>query len=533
MVKGAYNVLIHTGGTFSMGYDERHALTPLYDVRLEILAMKILELRMPAEMERGFLDQLVASRELILEMKALGKEKQLKSKITAKLDDIAGQLSLVTGGDIDIVAVMQEYRIHSKIEQPYVIDSIDFDYGEHLAKLRTPVFAALEKGMTAIVILGSDTIEYVAPLLSKEAKQKGLLDNGTILFVTSMLSFADHPAHVARLLQAALEVSSNHIPGAYALSARDEAADCVHVHDVTHGFAKISTSIVNLFRSTEPVGIVSQSEGFQANPLRNITGEHNAIFMQGTRAPVAPPMVLKEDLMQAVHYLETSHDEHVLFDVDHWPEYHESDTRQLMALIRERKAAGRLTLFINPLVFDIESDRVSSRFNDSAWTDHKFMQAVRAAGGATASEITVNDAYGEMLLFVGEAAKGKKLNGMPTGDKTTLSTTPLLLHYVADHTMMTHALKRAGSFTSQIELYNIPGGVMPSSLVPILETLGHKGVKVLSGFEIDKKTYPTLDDYKLQTMNEKAVKRNKLNYAAARAFLTFAPKQAIRQITSH
>jgi hypothetical protein len=516
------NVLVHTGGTFSMGYDRSGALVPLYDMRHSLLAMKILDLEWDKNQQKVLLTQLVHTRELLLAIREGGRSSgALEEQLEDELDAIAAEIGIITGGEISLASITQEYGIHPQNRMPYNIDGIDFSIRQHYPLLKKEIFAILAEGHTPIITLGSDTAEFVGPLLANDLARHRQLDGHTVILVSSMISFQQDPAHGGRLLQAAMELATHKIPGAFALSARDQHAEKIDVHDLLDGFKKVSNQ-PDAFRSREPVGTLTREGGFARSnmgymPLsRQIPlSDHDGL------AYVAPPLLLGKTLLGAIHYLRALPNLHAVLEVTDRIAFEPEEQQHLLHLVRERVGRGIATILIDPLTYDKASGRMT--VDNDLWRESAFVKAFSRVGGIVRVGQQASETYLEAVLSLGavellEATDrlrraygiGLPEEIMPSDGPLNPQAQTLTLRYIPDPDMFIHALETADGFAEKIILEGMPGGVLPARHVKALEEV------VAHGHVLEFHDSASIAPEELP-----AGSKDRRLYAASKAFMDF------------
>lgn len=513
------NRLIHTGGTFSMGYNDAGALVPMYDSRHSLLAMKILDLAWDATQQQMLFHQLVETRDLLLKRKA----EKIDDALDDALESIAAQIGIITGGEVSLSSVMQEYRVHPSRHQPYMIDGIDFSLREHYPLLKKQVLACIDAGDTPIVTLGADTLHMVAPMLAKDLSRHGILQEHTVIFVASMVPFGEDPHHIGRLLQAAMELASHEMPGAFALCAMDRAADKVEVHDVLSGFTKISATVPHAFVSEQVIATLSREQGFV---LQHMAYQPSSCPLptsnQEALAYVAPPLRLSRTLHEALHYLALFPNIHVLIELTKEVEATAIDIARLRHMVSERACRGVATMVLNPLQYDA-TEGLTPCLPATEWHNAPWIKALVESGGALKTAMTLQEAYSNAVLGLGavEALEAKdrlrRAYGIVVGAASAAPPSweakpiqVLEIHYITDAEMMEHAMAAAEKIAHMVQIVDLPGGVMPSRHVKTLQDI------ILHGHDLCLPEAPMLHGI--------SVGKNKRLYAAAQAFTQFVDR---------
>ena len=191
---------------------------------------------------------------------------------------------------------------------PYVIDSIDFDKSVHYPQLRDTVVKSLEQGNTPVICGGTDTLIWYSTLLTMDLKRMGFLkpDSGEkVLFLSSMISL-EQPDHVQKILKAGKKLAGENISGGFALCAEDESADNFAVHDVLNQFDKVSSSIVNAFRSKVPIGYMLNGTFTKTSTyVPPPEPKPEEITKEPHYARIAPPLLYGSNSEMILRYMKT------------------------------------------------------------------------------------------------------------------------------------------------------------------------------------------------------------------------------------
>ncbi len=514
-----HNRLIHTGGTFSMGYDDAGALVPMYDSRHSLLAMKILDLAWDTTQQQMLFRQLVETRDLLLKHST----KETDEALEDALESIAAQIGIITGGEVSLASVMQEYRVHPSRHEPYMIDGIDFCLREHYPLLKKQVMACIDAGDIPVITLGADTLHMIAPMLAKDLARHNVLQKHTVIFVASMVAFGEDPHHIGRLLQAAMELATHEMPGAFALCATGRMADKIEVHDVLSGFTKISATVPHAFVSEQVIAVLSCEHGFvlqhmayQPRSCALPTSNHEAL------AYVAPPLRLSRTLHEALHYLALFPNIHVLIELTKEVEANAIDIARLKHMVSERACRGIATMVLNPLQYNA-TEGLTPCLPATEWHNAPWIQALLQSGGAVKTAMTLQEAYSNAVLGLGavESLEAKDRLRRAYGIVVGAATAPppsweakpiqmLEIHYIPDAEMMEHAMSAAENIAHVVQIVDLPGGVMPARHVQTLRDI------ILHGHDLCLPEAPMA--------NEISAGKNKRLYAAAHAFTQFVDR---------
>jgi hypothetical protein len=516
-----------------MGLNEQGCYMPMYDIRHHVLAMKIIDLGMPEKLQQTMLDRLVATHDIVLKIHLSDKKlPELEEELADLFDDVTANLSTITGQDIDLNTILEEYSIHWHCRQPYLIDSIDFSVEDHYLKLRQEVMGIMKEGHTPIVILGTDTLDFLAPLLSMELSGRGYLENNTIIFLASMIPFEEDPAHVAHLMQAAMEVQSHRLPGSFALSAKTQDAKNILVHDVLNQFMKVSMEQTDAFRSREVVGMVTEKEGFQLTDMSYGSKIHYLPKNdEGTLATVAPPMLIKQSLDTATAYLQMFNHEHVVFEMaNDTASFDKEESDRFFREINARAHRGLATIAVNPDLYCPQKKRMQSMVKQTVWSKTAFVKEMTRAGGVVRSKIKTTDAYIEAMLLMGaysmhtmeRLSKGYgvdvRLKYAPPEKINTPIKENFTIRYTPQDAAFNRLLKKSGAVAKKLTILGLPGGAVPIRHMQPLEALVESGEHIEFGQPLHHVNY--------NYVAKPSAPQAQNIYAAAQAFLKLVAEKS-------
>lgn len=512
--------LIVTGGTIFMGY-EGESLVPMYDVRYAALATKIIDSKIEESDKKRFLDQLVNSKDLIL------KHGVGSVQVYRFIKGIIAQLNTHTQEQNSLKTIVEGCGLSLDVEQPYTIDSINFSFDEHYAKLRDSIMEKLRKGESAIVIGGTDTLEFYAKAFAEDPTYQSFrLDNpqneNNVVFASSMLSYGDDPEHVAKILKSATIAAENIKPvGAFALSAKDKEVSAVTVHGLRQNFVKISSRLADAFRSPHPVGKIKDGRFIKSSTYRPKANSRAGSPM-GTNK-VAPPLIDGNRINVAKEYLEHFPNHAVIIEggLKHRSKNISSqeikERNELSNIIAAREKRGVLTYFVDDQKFDYKRNMFPIAMGFVKFISSPFV------GGKTETRLTTIGVYIKALF--GKDTKEssiREIEDKPTAQKVIVPGKSIGIRYVPDAKAFEEALSVVREMgVEKLYIRALPGESLPARHVEALEKLSESGVTIFTGFKYADRVYK-------ENGTEFTEGANEVHYAASKGVRSFVTSLGTR-----
>ena len=358
------------------------------------------------------------------------------------------------------------------IVKPYTIDSIDFDIHTHYPVLRDGVIAALTQNLTAVICGGTDTLSWYASLLAYDLKRRGFLQVGSgqkIIVLSAMRAFQDAPQLVRNILASGKMVAADErFEGAFALSAGSLTDTTLDIHDATNQLDKISAELLNAFRSHAPVAFVKHGE-IVWNKNYQSTAEVS-LPDATSYARIAPPLLRGHSLSAICSYLECVAVAKGYFDgamVECLPPVmNDAAIKQLCDALNPLQTFGVHITFCNPVRFSSEFSCMLPVMEESAW-ENITKKIAHAMDDTAVSFVTAlpKDAYIRMVL----ALPAKQQPTIPVAQPAKKKQKFLGIRYVPHQEAMNGFLPLVAAASENILFSSLPGGVMPSAILPVLE----------------------------------------------------------------
>lgn len=359
--------------------------------------------------------------------------------------------------------------------RPYVIDSIDFDIGEHYPKLFAAALAALEDGKTPVVCGGTDTLAWYSTLLTKDLQRHGKLQpdsNEKVIFLSSVKSFEDAPSLIEKILKAGELLSRQNLSGGFAVGAENKTGDRMVVHDVLKHFDKVSSSssFVNALRSDVPAGYIAGgsftlNEAYTPPPALPVASKCGL-------ARIAPPLLINHDSEMLLAYLKKIGQVKPPFDgvvveglPDKYPLLHSGDQHRLVETVKWLKGSGTRVVFCNPQRFNDETLSMQPVINAQNW-NHPITGLAKALADAGAEFRTglPKDMYLDMML----TTIPENHVSLPVPGNTIRNQKTLGIRYVPDIAAMNAGIDTLAPQIKNLVFSALPHNVMPDSMYPVL-----------------------------------------------------------------
>ncbi|MFO0389693.1 MAG: asparaginase domain-containing protein [Alphaproteobacteria bacterium] len=370
----------------------------------------------------------------------------------------------------DTVQVLAASLGYHDIVKPYTIDSIDFDICVHYPILRDGIIAALKNNLTPVICGGTDTLSWYSSLIAQDLLRRGYLRHGSgqkIIFLSAMRTLQDAPELVANILRAGLIVAADiRFEGGFALSAKSLTDTTLDIHDVTNQLDKISAELLNAFRSHAPVAYVKYGEilwnqNYQQPSIPVVRRENHY-------ARIAPSLLRGQNLQALLTYLECIRLNATSFDgalIESLPL--NLDSAALKAAITPLINAEKYITFCNPVRYSNELECMLPVTDETEW-NNKTHSLAKILDSRYVQFITdlPKDAYIRMMLDTPTNAQSA-----PAHDATYNGVRQKFMgiRYIPHHKIMTALLTDAAHAAENILFSSLPGGVMPSAILPVLE----------------------------------------------------------------
>lgn len=373
----------------------------------------------------------------------------------------------------DTVQALAASLGYHDIVKPYTIDSIDFDVCVHYPILRDGIIAALEKNLTPIICGGTDTLSWYSTLLAQDLLRRGYLLPGSgqkIIFLSAMRTLQDAPELVANILRAGLIVAADtRFEGGFALSAKSLTDPTLDIHDVTNQLDKISAELLNAFRSHAPVAYVKYGDiiwnrNYQRPPIGMARdAEHYA--------RIAPSLLRGQNLQALLTYLECIRLNANSFDgalIEGLPlNLDKAAIKQLSEATAPLTNIGKYITFCNPVRYSNELECMLPVTDETEWNNktHSLAKILDSRYVQFVTDLP-KDAYIRMMLDTPTTTQSA-----PSHDATYKGVRQKFMgiRYIPHHEIMTALLADAAHAAENILFSSLPGGVMPSAILPVLE----------------------------------------------------------------
>lgn len=248
--------IVNTGGTVCMGTvissTGEKLLKPFYSIEHFFLAFKVISSEFSTNRKRDLLQEIVDTKtsknpvERVLKI--------LQENFSDRLEDICEQYQVNTN-------ILKPFS--NNINEVGLIDSIDFDFSIHYETILNVVKQSISEGNSIVFFGGTDSLEFYATALAKSLKHQGLLENSSIIFVSSMYSFEENTSMAANLFISSLEMLSflsqekKTVQGAFLISPKFALNQSKLVgfkfHNILSGIVKLSSRLKDSFRSNNGV----------------------------------------------------------------------------------------------------------------------------------------------------------------------------------------------------------------------------------------------------------------------------------------
>ena len=415
--------------------------------------------------------------------------------------DAARLLDYINKADFDVESIV--YPFGKEGDPHHIIDSINFDIGEHYVKLRDAALESLKQGKTPVICGGTDTLIWYSTLLTKDLKRMGWLaphSGEKLVFLSSMKSVQEDGAHVQAILHAGKVLADQNLSGGFALCTENEDASKLTVHDVLNHFDKISAVAINPFRSEVPVGYI---EGRVFEPTKGaykpppepelVNGRHSPVVQPHAR--IAPPLLLGSDGEMLLRYLKTVASANPPFDgvlIEGFPKQdrsptngvlNKSDRPGLIKIVKQLRAQGVRVVFCNPIRYAYDSHNDSGRMEpviqqSGQWPPKAGSMSSWVGGlieeGVEFVTTMPKEAYLDMTLHQPThiTAKPQRITGLqPRHPDRKLKT--LALRYVPDVDIVKHAIHslipELDEKTGMLGFSALPHNVLPDALADTLK----------------------------------------------------------------
>jgi hypothetical protein len=489
--------LIETGGTLSMGYNRANLLEPMYDIRhfAVALAAHIMNANLDDGEKDSFLNRLTETRTLINHHGIDSVE--VDSEIRGIVQELGKKIGYP---NLTLEQVKAHYGLENAIERPYRIDSINFSLEEHYPLLRDTVMKQLREGKTAVIVGGTDTLEYYAAAFARDPEyQRYRLANpkatNSAIFVSSMYSFGDHPMHVAKILNGALELARlPDLQGAFALSASDDEVTRLTVHDLQGNFMKISAHLADAFRSDNPAGWF-ENGFFQPNPNYTPPTYRREGQAMGSQR-VAAPLIGGNNCSAIIGYLRQLPDHAMVIEVDTAlaaaSRTDAGNAKTLAEMVRERAVRGVPTYFVNDVRIPPEQqDHPQPRLPAEIWNHSSFLDSLRQAGGLLRTEAIASVYLNAMF---GKDMDTQQSIASPV-DTTNLQQFPnpvipaVGIQYVPGHHSFEAGVNAASELTNDVVISTLPGDALPERHASLFHHRGLENIRFWTGFKYNGREY--------------------------------------------
>lgn len=402
-----------------------------------------------------------------------------------------GRVYLVPSGEsLDHLA--QKIGFETSVK-PYIIDSINFDRGEHYPKLRGAVLEALEAGKTPVICGGTDSLVWYSSLLTQDMIRHGYLQpdsNQKIIFLSSMKSIEEAPQLVEGILRAGKLLAEQPITGGFALSAEDMEGERFAVHNVLKHFDKISANLLTALRSEEPVGHITGNtfqpcEAYKQPATPSPTPERHY-------ARIAPPLLRGHDSEMVLAYMRDIGMAKTPFDgmLIEGPPPPDDNQTQLVKTVQWLTKQGTRVVFCNPIRYDNKTRTMHPVIPAETWNngDNSFYQELKGAGAEFVTGIP-KDVYVSMVLNSPSDEANKHTRISPPGPFSKKNQTVLGIRYVPDLIIMEDTIGALAPKTNNIILSALPGKALPDAMGPILTRNNSHHTQYHVAFEYDNNRY--------------------------------------------
>jgi hypothetical protein len=501
---------ILSGGTITMS-DEGGGLEPRYDMRHLLLAVKVRDF---------FKDEQNKSRALkeLTQLKlGLLSDDEINKRLTGLLQEL--RLSSIEdlfeeyGVDPDILKPFDHLisQASSDVNKYGLLDSINFDFSIHYKSLYETTKKILQEGDSpAILVGGTDSLEFYASALACDLENDRLLDNSNLSFVSSMSSFEENPEQVAAILKGAIETahaanrkdSQGRLTGAFLLSpviSKNNSVSAIKIHDVSKGIVKISSRLQDAFRSNNGiVGTINFDQTDSYVPKVMLIKKQNAYVADHTMTSVAPPLIYGNSADVVLSYLQSL----CVLAKNHQKPFKVIPIEGLTSLLKTPQfvkiahAVKKLhsyniqTVFINDM---IPEKQFSSSFHTKEYVSKRAVaEVIKGLGCLLETDPTIK-VYTKLKLGLGDLPESYSDNVI-INDETEIVTSkktqePIRIKYVPDITDFTAMLSVAKQITDTIIIEALPGPALPKKLEKTLAELSLSGTKLYFGFKYSGRSY--------------------------------------------
>lgn len=530
---------VQTGGTILMDNGSTGS-KPTYDLRHLLLAVKIQESNL-AETKKARL---------------LGKLTELKTTqydeddLDYEIANILDALEVRT-----IYHLMKEYGVSPYVSTPFkplkykpgtnirkdgLLDSINFDFPTHYPVLSEGTKKILHNENTSAIILGgTDSLEFYAPALTNEMERKGRLKNSNIIFLSSMYSFEENPAYVATLVKGALEAAKTvtqqkdtpPLHGGFVISpeiGKDGQIEAVKLHDVSKGLVKISSKLKDPFRSNNGIADVIELKNGKVkhNPSQEVIQSHEMIKKRKSSLPlnVAPPLIhgnspevisnFIDQIMYMSYIGEKPFDMIPIEGLDCITKNPKAP--ELIEKIRKLNLLGVRITFINDHTPEKQFD---NKLKPSGFVPHESKsQAIaklKTAGCLFVSGPTTN-IYSDLRSATTRTDVADMLDVFTNNEKPARPhrmSQPIKIKYVPNQQLFKPMLEIASRVSNHIVIESLPGQALPNYYAEPLKKITEAGIDITVGFKYNGRAY---NDEKGSSFIEGESNGNEQHYLASK-----------------
>lgn len=387
----------------------------------------------------------------------------------------------------------------------------------------------------------------------------------------------NHPQYIGKLFYKAMELGKKTEPGKAALPAGGyllcpQTEDCyaIGVHDARESM-KVYYKWIDAFRSKSwYVGVLEDGHPLKLNP------EYHPAY-KATSSPdekvdhveIAPPLINGNSRVAILSYLLKMRDKPVMIvggDLtgtgltpvpDDYQALDASPSAAYLFLnnidplaettfdvIRERAQRGVPTYYVNPDMYDINTNKMHPMIDEKEWRRSALIGEAQQAGAIALSGNTLIGTYHDIKRTLGKLTqvegveKIKRAGGvikrelkkdLPDMDIPVLERAPVGIEYIPDHKAFEDGFRAAAECSKKVVINALPAGVLPGYVAPLVEKYS-KDHYIIAGYEYAS----AYRRYTQFTGRFEEVERPSYEWAAhAKPVSDYAPAIAFSQAGGH
>lgn len=369
------------------------------------------------------------------------------------------------------------------VSEPFIpfIDSLNFDLEEHFIPLLNAILQALEKNESVIVVGGTDSLAFYAPLL---AHYIPLLQKGqSVIFLSSMRPYGSDPDHCISLIDNALKLACCSASGVFALMASNENATICDVYNLNTpnlGLEKVFQCEPSAFRAlVEPQVFKNTKSAFFTDQ-----SIQSSLVLHSNFRAVAPPLILGNNIDIVLSYMQyfAGHD----IIIEGGPFYDsltQKEKKQFLDTIGTFCDNGDNVYFVNCRAYDIDNHIWKAYSSKQRWQQSPFLHHAKENGAL------VIDDSNTMSVYINALTQPPNKHAVTGSFSDANKIHFLKIMYIPFPRLIEHALGLIAQ-EGQLVLRTLLNGISDKLRLPFEIAAKERDIRIMTGTKYPTKESP-------------------------------------------